>query len=89
MATQITLDFETDFVIRVAGALLAYSNSVLNVIIYMVQMKGFRAFLKKALTPRFVGKSESQPGLEIQEFKCQEQSRPSKVDMHLEMEHRL
>ena len=55
MTTQITLDFESDFVIRIAGALLAYSNSAINVIIYMVQMKGFRAFVKKTFTPSFVG----------------------------------
>ncbi|XP_078384207.1 allatostatin-A receptor-like [Oculina patagonica] len=49
MATQITFDFESDFVIRAVSALLVYSNSVINVIIYMVQIKGFRTFLKKAL----------------------------------------
>ncbi|XP_078384206.1 adenosine receptor A3-like [Oculina patagonica] len=51
MVTQITIDFETDYVLRCTSAMIGYSNSVVNVIIYMVQMKDFRAFLKKTFTP--------------------------------------
>ena len=52
MVTRKTLDFETDFIIRVTSAIIAYSNSTINVIIYTVRMKEFRAFLKKTFTPR-------------------------------------
>ncbi|XP_078352260.1 trace amine-associated receptor 7e-like [Oculina patagonica] len=57
MVTQITLDFETDYVIRCASAIIAYSNSVVNVMIYLVQMKDFRAFVKKTITPRFLAQN--------------------------------
>ena len=42
-----SLDFKTDFITRCLSAGLLYSNGAINFIIYMVQMKDFRAFLKK------------------------------------------
>ncbi|XP_020627274.1 allatostatin-A receptor-like [Orbicella faveolata] len=42
-----SIDFQTDFMTRYLSAALLYSNSTINFIIYLVQMKDFRAFLKK------------------------------------------
>ena len=44
------LDFSTDFVIRYASGSIAYLNCVTDVIIYFVQMKDFREFLRKRLS---------------------------------------
>ena len=40
-------DFSTDFIIRYASGSIAYVNCVTDVIIYFVQMKDFREFLRK------------------------------------------
>ncbi|XP_078357246.1 adenosine receptor A3-like, partial [Oculina patagonica] len=45
-----SLDFQADFVTRSVGAVLFFSNSTVNFIIYVVQMKDFREFLKKMIT---------------------------------------
>ena len=42
-------DFSTDFIIRYASGSIAYLNCVIDVIIYFVQMKDFREFLRKRL----------------------------------------
>ena len=47
MLAKPSLDFITDFITRYLSAVLLYSNGAINVIIYVVQMKDFRAFLKK------------------------------------------
>ena len=52
-----TISFESDFLIRYVGALLAFSNSLVNVIIYLVQMKDFRRFLKSKITSNFWNKN--------------------------------
>lgn len=53
MATKADISYETDFIIRYGGAALAFSNSVINVVIYFVQMKDFRNFLKEKFVKRF------------------------------------
>ena len=53
MVAQPKIDFETDHVIRTVTILIAFSNSAINVAIYLVQMKDFRTFLKKKFTLRF------------------------------------
>ena len=64
--TQKVLDFQTDYVIRASGTLVGYSNPAINVIIYMVQMKDFRAFVNKIITPRFlVGNRENNAEIEM------------------------
>ena len=88
MATQKTFYYESDFMIRVAGALLAYSNSAINVIIYMVQMKGFRTFVKKIFAPRFVGHNENQKGWEMQQCKFHGLSKPNRQKMFLQSQHK-
>ena len=47
MLAKPSLDFKTDFITRYLGAGLLYSNGAINFIIYVIQMKDFRAFLKK------------------------------------------
>ena len=43
-------DFSTDFIIRYVSGSIAYLNCVTDVIIYFVQMKDFREFLRKRLS---------------------------------------
>ena len=45
MLVKPSLDFKTDFITRYLSAGLLYSNGAINFIIYVVQMKDFRAFL--------------------------------------------
>ena len=53
MIAQPDISFETDQVILTANTIIVYSNSAINPIIYFVQMKDFRAFLKeKSSIPR-------------------------------------
>ena len=43
------IDFQTDYIIRFIGAVLAYGNTAANFVIYVVQMRGFRIFLRKLI----------------------------------------
>ena len=45
MIAKPDIDFQTDILIRYASAVLALSNSAINFVIYVVQMKDFRVFL--------------------------------------------
>ena len=47
MLAKPDIDFQTDYIIRYASGVLAFSNSAINFAIYIVQMKDFRVFLKK------------------------------------------
>lgn len=47
MIAKPEIDFQTDYIIRFASGVLAFSNSAINFAIYVVQMKDFRIFLKK------------------------------------------
>lgn len=49
LIAQKNRDFSTDFIIRSASGSIAYLNCVTDVIIYLVQMKDFREFLRKRL----------------------------------------
>ena len=40
-------DFQTDFTTRYSNLIMFYSNSAINVVVYLMQMKDFRAFLKR------------------------------------------
>ncbi|XP_022805932.1 allatostatin-A receptor-like [Stylophora pistillata] len=51
-------DFKTDFVIRSGSALIGYSNSAINVTIYIVQMRYFRLYLKKTFQPECFAKKK-------------------------------
>ena len=53
MVTRADISYETDFIVRYGSGLIAFSNSAVNVIIYIVQMKDFRAFLKELFMSRF------------------------------------
>ncbi|XP_068756419.1 galanin receptor 2a-like [Montipora capricornis] len=50
--SQSSLDFQTDYTLRYASAAIGQLNSSTNVVIYFVQMKDFRKFLKKLFCPR-------------------------------------
>ena len=57
MVAKPYINFETDYIIRHTNAIIALSNCAINVIIYLVQMKDFRSFLKKQFTSRFCGQN--------------------------------
>lgn len=46
------MDFQTDYILRYGSGTSAYLNSSINVAIYFVQMREFRAFLKNLLWRR-------------------------------------
>ena len=46
MIAKPDIDFQTDFVTRYASGVLAFCSSAINFLIYIVQMKDFRVFLK-------------------------------------------
>ena len=43
------LDVQVDFVLRYSSAVLIFSNSAVNFVIYLIQMKDLRVFLKQVL----------------------------------------
>ena len=43
------LDVQVDFVLRYSSAVLIFSNSAVNFVIYLIQMKDFRVFLKQVV----------------------------------------
>ena len=47
------ISFENDYIIRIGSAILAYSNGAINVIIYLVQMRDFRHYLKRKFRSMF------------------------------------
>ena len=47
MIAKPDIDFQNDYVIRFSSGVIAFSNSAVNFVIYVVQMRGFRIFLKK------------------------------------------
>ena len=53
------VSFQSDYIICVGSAILAYSNGVINVIIYLVQMKTFRCYLKTKLVSMFTTKNSN------------------------------
>ena len=57
MVCKERIGVETYYIIRIVSALIALSNSAINVIIYLVQMKNFRSFLKRQLISRFFGEN--------------------------------
>ena len=44
------IDFQTDYIIRFGSGVLALSNSAVNFVIYVVQIRGFRIFLRKLIS---------------------------------------
>ncbi|XP_078382260.1 uncharacterized protein LOC144664938 [Oculina patagonica] len=65
MVAQPKMDFETDRVIRTASAIVALSNSAINVVIYLVRMKDFRTFLKRKSILIFFTRNQTIPGREV------------------------
>lgn len=47
--TRPSLDFQTDYVTKSIGSVLMFSNCVINFILYMLQMKDFRTFVRKLI----------------------------------------
>ena len=52
MIAKPDIDFQTDYIIRYGSGLIAFSNSAINFVIYVVQMKDFRKFLGKLFRGR-------------------------------------
>ena len=68
MVTKADVSYETDFIIRYGSGLIAFSNSAVNVIIYCVQMRDFRAFLKELFISCFAtGKPAEVEPVEMQQ----------------------
>ena len=61
--TKPHISFQTDYIIRYTSTVIALSNSAINVIIHMVQMKDFRSFLKKQFITRFFGENVNPVGV--------------------------
>ena len=59
-----SLDFQEDFVIRHFCWVLVFSSSVINFIIYLVQMKDFRVFLLKHFLGKGDGNAQVNPNVE-------------------------
>ena len=53
IVTKPRINFQTDYIIRYTSALIALSNSAINVIIYFVKMKDFRSYVKKFISRVF------------------------------------
>lgn len=53
MVAQPKMSYESDQDIRIVNVTIALSNSAINVIIYFVQMKDFRTFLKEEFFSKF------------------------------------
>ena len=49
MIAKPDIDFQTDYIIRHASGVLAFSNSAINFAIYVVQMKDFRVFIRETV----------------------------------------
>ena len=49
MIAKPDIDFKTDFVIRYSSGVLAFSNGAINFVIYVVQMKDFRVFVRNLI----------------------------------------
>ena len=50
--TGAKIGFQTDLIIRAVGSLLILSNPAVDFVLYLVQMKDFRVFLKKLFTSK-------------------------------------
>ena len=66
MLAKPSLDFKTDFITRYLSVGLVYSNGAINFIIYVVQMKDFRTFLKKLFCCNGNATNPNPPGDGIQ-----------------------
>ena len=66
MLAEPSLDFKTDFITRCLSGGLLYSNGAINFIIYVVQMKDFRAFLRKLFCGKGNTMNPNPPGDGIQ-----------------------
>ena len=63
MVTKAHINFETYYIIRTTSAVIALSNSAINVIIYLVKMKDFRSFLKRQFISRVFGENVDPEGM--------------------------
>ena len=62
MLAKPSLDFQTDFITRYLSVGLLYSNGAINFIIYVLQMKDFRAFIKKLFCGNAITVNPNSPG---------------------------
>ena len=70
--TKVTIGFETDIILRAVSGLIGMSNPTVNFVLYVVQMKDFRIFIKRLLLSRCCFSQNPNPvgvdnaGLEMQ-----------------------
>ena len=63
MVARPKIEFETDHIIRTVSVIIAFSNSAINVVIYLVQMKDFRTFVKGKFKTLFTHNQTIQVGV--------------------------
>ena len=82
MITKTFVDFQTDFKIRYISAGLFFSSSAMNVIIYLVQMKDFRAFLKNLLMGKgnALNPNPGGEGIQLQAFVIPNNNPPQEAE---------
>ena len=69
--TKATVDFENDFLLRAITKFIAISNPAVNFVLYLVQLKNFRTFVKKLFTARSAAENLNPVGVDNQEIKMQ------------------
>ena len=71
MVAQPKISFETDQVLRTGCTIMVFSNSAINVIIHIAQMKDFRTFLKDKLFAPFYKNLTNEIGMDAIEMQPQ------------------
>ena len=64
--TKAIINFETDYTIRFASSVIVFSNPAVNFVLYVVQMRDFRAFLNKKIVSWFTAGNTNPASVDIQ-----------------------
>ena len=82
MITKTFVDFQTDFKIRYFSIVVFYSSSAMNFIIYLVQMKDFRAFLRNLLLGKgnALNPNPGGEGIQLQAFVMANNNPPQEAE---------
>ena len=60
--SKVTIDFQTDFILRVVSALVAMTNAAVNFVLYLVQMQDLRAYINQKFASWFTAKNSKPVG---------------------------